>query len=105
MNCQSGTVEEAFGKLLLKEWQISNWERRPLKESQLRYAAGDAIVLTRLYWKGKEIMNEKRKMEKEKMELCVKEKVTVLFHELVKGGMSANEAAVEAIRRVRSGVE
>jgi len=74
-------VEEVFGKPLLKEWQISNWERRPLKESQLRYAAGDAIVLTRLYWKGKEIMNEKRKMEKEKMELCVKEKATMLFHE------------------------
>ncbi|KND04915.1 uncharacterized protein SPPG_00606 [Spizellomyces punctatus DAOM BR117] len=42
-------VELILHKRLDKTVRISNWERRPLRASQLRYAANDAIVLLDLY--------------------------------------------------------
>ena len=42
-------VHERLGLHLSKDWQLSNWEERPLGQSQLEYAALDAWVLARLY--------------------------------------------------------
>eukprot|EP00514_Thraustochytrium_sp_LLF1b_P011728 CAMPEP_0184561078 /NCGR_PEP_ID=MMETSP0199_2-20130426/47255_1 /TAXON_ID=1112570 /ORGANISM="Thraustochytrium sp., Strain LLF1b" /LENGTH=1122 /DNA_ID=CAMNT_0026958389 /DNA_START=100 /DNA_END=3465 /DNA_ORIENTATION=- len=38
-----------FGKSLCKIEQMSDWESRPLREDQIRYAANDAHVLVRAY--------------------------------------------------------
>ena len=43
--------KEILGKELCKYEQTSNWENRPLKESQLHYAALDALACIQLYKK------------------------------------------------------
>ncbi|KAJ0181879.1 hypothetical protein K1T71_002601 [Dendrolimus kikuchii] len=45
----SSLVQACFGLPLQKTEQCSNWELRPLRETQLRYAALDAYVLLQIY--------------------------------------------------------
>ncbi|XP_066222671.1 exonuclease mut-7 homolog isoform X2 [Saccopteryx leptura] len=42
-------VQQALGKPLDKTQQLSNWDRRPLDEGQLLYAAADAYCLLEVY--------------------------------------------------------
>ena len=52
MKCNlSGLVTSLLGKSLCKVEQCSNWSKRPLRESQINYAALDAWVLIPLYTK------------------------------------------------------
>ncbi|XP_061055526.1 exonuclease mut-7 homolog isoform X12 [Eubalaena glacialis] len=43
-------VQQVLGKPLDKMQQLSNWDRRPLGEGQLVYAAADAYCLLEVYW-------------------------------------------------------
>ncbi|XP_059957728.1 exonuclease mut-7 homolog isoform X2 [Mesoplodon densirostris] len=43
-------VQQVLGKPLDKMQQLSNWDRRPLDEGQLVYAAADAYCLLEVYW-------------------------------------------------------
>lgn len=45
----SCVVQSCFGKPLEKSEQCSNWELRPLRESQIEYAALDAYILMQIY--------------------------------------------------------
>jgi ribonuclease D len=64
-----------FGKELNKEHQYSDWEVRPLSDSQLEYAALDSIAAVRLYEKLSENLDPK----------------TYDYKKLIKGGrFSAN---------------
>ena len=53
----SDLCKEYFDKTLCKQEQCSNWERRPLRQSQLHYAALDAIYCSLLFKKLIEFKN------------------------------------------------
>lgn len=55
----SSLVQACFGLPLQKTEQCSNWELRPLRETQLRYAALDAYVLIQLYNYLQKLCNKK----------------------------------------------
>jgi len=45
----SDFIFQCLGKTLSKDEQISDWERRPLRESQIIYAAADCYCLLDVY--------------------------------------------------------
>ncbi|XP_033633368.1 exonuclease mut-7 homolog [Asterias rubens] len=49
---------QCFGLTLDKKEQLSNWERRPLRQSQIKYAALDAFCLLEIYSLLKDKVNE-----------------------------------------------
>ena len=49
--------EKVIGKPLCKYEQCSNWEKRPLRESQLHYAALDALICCLIFQKLTGIIN------------------------------------------------
>lgn len=55
----SNLTEIILRKKLCKHYQLSNWEIRPLKKSQLHYAAADAYVVVEIF---KELQKKKGKI-------------------------------------------
>ncbi|XP_063529874.1 exonuclease mut-7 homolog [Cydia strobilella] len=49
-NSLSSLVQSCFGLPLQKSEQCSNWELRPLRDTQIQYAALDAHVLIQIYY-------------------------------------------------------
>lgn len=45
----SELVRLCFGKALNKSERMSNWDKRPLRDVQLKYAALDAFVLIKIF--------------------------------------------------------
>jgi len=58
-----GLVEQELDIRLEKNETRSNWLRRPLSDSQLKYAALDVEYLTHIYLYQKEEMSKSRKLE------------------------------------------
>jgi ribonuclease D len=56
-------VERLLGRRLEKGDQLTDWTRRPLNESQLRYAAGDVAHLLDLYAELHRRLEEKGRLE------------------------------------------
>ena len=57
-------VFKCFGKVLNKKEQLSNWERRPLRDAQILYAALDAACLIDVYKFIKHRLKEEEKQGK-----------------------------------------
>jgi ribonuclease D len=55
-------TDKIYGKPLCKLEQMSNWERRPLRQTQMHYAALDAYILVDLIQKLSDHGNEKDKL-------------------------------------------
>jgi ribonuclease D len=56
-------VDYLFGIKLDKSFQRSNWQRRPLSESQLKYAALDASVTLMLFQRLEEMLREEGRLD------------------------------------------
>ena len=97
----AGLVDIYLGKPLDKRDQISNWEKRPLSQNQVLYAANDAFILLKLYDAlrelavssealakfdliVKDLIKTKNKVEKKKMSQSEREKMRQLNKEQLK---------------------
>lgn len=49
-------VEKLFGKVVAKDYQYSEWDKRPLTEAMLEYAASDVLHLNKIYALQKELL-------------------------------------------------
>jgi len=59
----AAVVDHLFGIKLDKSFQRSNWQRRPLSASQLKYAALDARVTLMLFRRLEEILREEGRLD------------------------------------------
>ena len=83
-------TEQVLKKKLCKGETLSNWERRPLRSSQVHYAALDACIMIYLYQEldkkaknlGLDIQNY-RELLKQNIGMCIKKKSTNLISNIL----------------------
>jgi len=93
----SALVKKISGKILNKDQQRSDWQRRPLSQKQLDYALLDVEFLHQIYEEFSEILekNQRRSWFEQEMEKAIEKSLHKPEENLFKNFSARNKSAVQ----------